>query len=337
MIDSRYDRQILSLGDADLERFVRDWVESKGRSASYCEYTRFGGPGDKGRDVVGFLSAARHEGSWHNYQCKQYNRALPTANGIREIGKILYYSCCGHFTAPDKYFFVTPKGVNKNLEDLIYKPRAFQETILDGWDKYCGNRISTNENIALSKELKEFIEAYDFSKISRLDLDDILNDQDVRPVLAKWFGADPGPPPRGVVPDEIQDSELTYIMQLLDAYGDRMGVAYSSYHEISEHPEYEHHLIRQRERFHDAEAFKRFYRDNTESEVVHAFEEDVYHGVIETCNASHLDRLACVDSVMKQAANTIVSGTLARHARTPVKQGVCHHFANENRLRWRRW
>ena len=329
-----YDRQILSLKDDELERFVRDWVERK--SASYVECTRFSGAGDQGRDVVGFLSSSRHEGDWHNYQCKQYGKNLPTEDGIREIGKILYNACQGSFTAPAQYFFVAPRGINRNLEKLIFNPSTFMTRLISDWDKYCARKIIKNQTVALDARLKAFIEAYDFSRITRLSLDDILNDPHVKPVLTKWFGADPGPAPKGEVPAKIQPSELPYIGQLVDAYSDRDGKSYASHSEIQTHPKYGPHLARQRERFHDAEAFKRFYRDNTEEGILKTFEDDIYHGVADICDAGHQDKLCCVSAIMAQAAKIIVSGLLAQHTRVPVKQGVCHHFANENRLRWRR-
>jgi hypothetical protein len=327
-----YDRQILSLDDNELERFVRDWVER--RVASYVECARFSGPGDLGRDVVGFLSKARHEGDWHNYQCKQYGKTLPTEDGIREIGKILYNAYLGNFTAPAKYFFVAPRGINRNLERLIFNPSTFQATLISEWDKYCASKIVENKNIPLDGRLKAFIEAYDFSRVTRLALDDILNDPYAKPVLVKWFGADPGPAPKGEVPTEVQDSELGYISQLVDAYGDRDGRVYRNHSEVETDTKHGPHLARQRERFHDAEAFKRFYRDNTPEGILKTFEEDIYHGVADICEAGHQDKLRCVDAVMAQAAQISVSGLLAPHTRVPVKQGVCHHFANENRLRW---
>jgi hypothetical protein len=60
------------------------------------------------------------------------------------------------------------------------------------------------------------------------------------------------------------------------------------------------------------------------------------HGVIDTHWADHRDSLARADAVMTQAANVHPSGALAKYARVPVKQGICHHFANEGQLRWRK-
>lgn len=331
-----YGRRILMLDDDELERFVKDWVDRK--VDDYVECVRFSGAGDLGRDVVGFLSSDRHEGAWHNYQCKQYGKHLPTDVGIREIGKILYNAHQGHFTAPTRYFFVAPRGVNRNLERLIFNPSAFRASLLTDWEKHCAESIVEKAKIPLDPKLKGFIEGYDFSGISRIGLDEILGDPHVKPVLSKWFGADPGPAPKGEVPETVDDSELPYIGQLLDAYGDRDGIVYAAHSEIVGHPDHGMHFARQRERFYDAAAFKRFYRDNTEKHVLETFESDIFHGVADVCEAGYRDKLRCVDAVMAHAAQLPVTGLLAPHARIPVKQGVCHHFVNEDppRLRWRR-
>jgi hypothetical protein len=185
----RYDRLIIALNDDELEGFVREWAL---RKTEYLEVQRFTGPGDMGRDVVGYLSKRRHEGPWHNYQCKQYGKSLQTAVGLREIGKLLYFSFCGEFVPPTAYFFVIPRGVNRNLKRLIANPSKFRTELIITWDAYCANEISGGKNIPLDASLRTFIEAWDFSAIRALSVDDILGDAVVKPALYKWFGADPG-------------------------------------------------------------------------------------------------------------------------------------------------
>ena len=180
----RYDRLIIALNDDELEGFVREWAL---RKTEYLEVQRFTGPGDMGRDVVGYLSKRRHEGPWHNYQCKQYGKSLQTAVGLREIGKLLYFSFCGEFVPPTAYFFVTPRGVNRNLKRLIANPSKFRTELIITWDAYCANEISDGKNIPLDASLRTFIEAWDFSAIRALSVDDILGDAVVKPALYKWF------------------------------------------------------------------------------------------------------------------------------------------------------
>lgn len=110
------DRLVMALTDTELEKFVREWAMHK---AEYTEVETFHGPGDMGRDVVGYLTSKKHEGPWHNFQCKQYGSRLSTATAMTEVGKVLYHSFQGNFTAPTGFFFVAPRGVNRNLKGLV--------------------------------------------------------------------------------------------------------------------------------------------------------------------------------------------------------------------------
>lgn len=331
-INYEYRRQILALDDDQLEEFVRQWTLKK---SEYVEVERFTGTGDMGRDVVGFLSSQRHEGAWHNYQCKQYNRTLPTETGISELGKVLYYSFKGEFIAPSKFFFVAPRGINRNLKTLIFKPTEFKATMIAEWDKYCAETIVENEHIPLRDELKAFISTWDFSRIRPISVDMMLTDEAAKPVLYQWFGTDPGPAPIGVAPTDIQAEELPYIQGLLDAYSEREGSAFADHAEVGAHAKHGPHLRMQRERYFDADAFTRFYRDNTTVKDTDDLRKEILHGIYETHASKHDDMLSRVNAVMIQAGNTQPAGPLAKYARTPVKQGICHHFINEGQLTWK--
>ena len=329
----RYDRLIIALTDDELESFVREWAIKK---AEYHEVERFTGPGDMGRDVVGFCTKERHEGPWDNYQCKQYGRTLQTEVGVREISKLLYYSFTGQFSTPTSYFFVAPRGINRNLKRLIANPSQFRQALLDKWTEYCADKISENVNIPLDAGLRTFIQAWDFSRIRAISVDDMLGDAAIKPALYSWFGADPGPPPIGTVPSNIESRETPYIRQLLDAYGERENCTFSSYDALKPHVEHDYHLRLQRERFFDADAFSRFYRDNTMDAEINILRRDMIHGVIDTHRANHTDTLTRIDAVMTQAANVNPSGVLAKYARVPVRQGICHHFVNEGQIKWQK-
>jgi hypothetical protein len=296
---------------------------------------RFSGPGDMGRDVVGYLTKSRHEGPWHNYQCKQYARTLQTARGISELGKILYHSHYGEFTIPTAYFFVAPRGVNRNLRQYISKPSELKDVILSKWDEYCSKTIVDGKIIHLTPELIAHISSWDPSSVSTISLDNILVDPEAKPVLQSWFGVDPGPAPLGVVPHDIREHEMPYIQQLLDAYGERECCTIDK-DGAQTHAVHGPHLRLQRERFFDADAFTRFYRDNTMQADIDILRRDMLHGTAEAHTAEYSDSLRRVDAVMMQAAAVYPSGALAKHARVPVKQGICHHFANEGILRWRK-
>jgi hypothetical protein len=163
-----------------------------------------------------------------------------------------------------------------------------------------------------------------------------LGDAAAKPVLAKWFGADPGAPPRGIVPTEVDVREQAYLSQLIDAYRERTGKSFPDHVAVAADDTHGPHLLDQRKRFFEADAFDRFYRDNTLEEDLEALHEEVYHGVVGSYRGTHPDTLARVDAVMDQAAAVKPAGLLANHARVPVRQGFCHHFANDGRFVWKR-
>lgn len=328
-----YSRAVLALDDVQLELFVRDWVSNK--ASIYFEVTRFSGAKDLGRDVVGFKTAAKHEGAWDNYQCKQYAKRLPTETALLELGKILYYSSLGEFTPPDKYFFVAPKGLNRNLEALVFNPGKLKETLISEWDKYCRYKIVDGGDIPLAGDLLTVVQKFDCSSVYRKALEDILSDDAVKKVLFKYFGADPGGAPKGIVPEDVLESESEYIRQLLEAYGEKEKKVFAHHGEVSGYAQLKIHLDMQRERFFDADAFKRHYRDNTDQTVIETIEEDIYHGVVDVLASHHADTMEKISEVMKQAAAVQASGVASKYARVTVKQGVCHHFVNDGKIKWK--
>ena len=128
---------------------------------------------------------------------------------------------------------------------------------------------------------------------------------------------------------------MPYIQQLIDAYAERECCAKDKDEALS-HDVHGEHLRMQRERFFDADAFARFFRDNTMQGDIDILRHDMRHGIAEAHRADYLNSLRRVDAVMMQAAVVSPSGALARHARVAVKQGICHHFANEGALKWRK-
>jgi hypothetical protein len=164
----------------ELEKFVREWALKKGR---YHKVEPFSGPGDPGRDVVGFVSPDLHEGEWDNFQCKQYGTTLPTTAVFHEIGKVLYYSSQGEFTPPLAFIFVAPKGVNRNVLKYFSSQRNSDRPVIDGWKEHCEETIIDGAKVLLTPEMLEVIQNYDFSRISRIGIDEILDDAAAKPVL----------------------------------------------------------------------------------------------------------------------------------------------------------
>lgn len=85
-----------------------------------------------------------------------------------------------------------------------------------------------------------------------------------------------------------------------------------------------------------AEAFKAFYRDNTVEGVLDAFEREVFKGIKPSLFLPYNNSFERMCSVLSDAGKIQPSGKLALHGKVDVKQGYCHHFANQERLNWRR-
>ncbi len=328
-----YHRLILLMTDEELEKFCGEWV---GKKSGYIEVKRFAGSGDKGRDVVGFLTDQRHAGNWDNYQCKQYRRGIDRPQGLLAIGKVLYWAWMKEFTAPRFFYFVAPQGLARKFEALIDKPDALRDALINDWDAACAKSITKKEKIALVPALKAFIEAYPFKNVKHLTLDDMMDDPAVKPLLFERWGADPGKYPAGVVPTIVQDTEMRYVDELVAAYSERAKVNFSNHDAVLAHEEHGPDLIRQRERFFEADAFQKFYRDNTNASVLSTFKKDIEHGVADRWSAPATDTLARVQSVMELAGVVAPAGPLARYGHVPVKQGICHHFVNDGDKSWKK-
>jgi len=61
---------IMTWDDDTWEEFIHDWL-TECHTVKYITHERLGGAGDKGRDIVGFITDPHiKDYIWHNYQCK---------------------------------------------------------------------------------------------------------------------------------------------------------------------------------------------------------------------------------------------------------------------------
>lgn len=325
------------LEDDQLEEFIELFVERIGEG--YVAVHRLGQANDKGRDVVGFLTDAKHEAAWHLYQSKRktYASALGVGEALVELGKVFYHHAGGgaYKTLPTKYVFVSPRGVSGTLRDLILNPSDLKAELLAKWDTHCKTGITTRggKPTPLTPELKALIEAYDFSQISYLSATDIVKHKAAGPALGRVLKVPPGEAPAGEAPADLQPEEIEYLDQLRQVYGEARGAAFATVDAILTDAEYGPDLDDHRTRFFEASVFKRFHRDNTDALALTAFQKDIYLGVIGVHRRGHPTGFQRLCAVMDHASlmATAIGGTLVR---VPVRQGVCHHLANEGKMKW---
>lgn len=326
--------RLQEIDDTELEEFIELWVDRK--SKQYVRVERIGASNDKGRDVIGFLSERSHDGPWDLYQCKRKTRGgkLGTPEAMAELGKLFHHHVEGAYqTLPMAYVFVAPRGVVGPLRDLILNPSMLGPYLVKHWHDQCATHITAKKIVSLTPAILAAIETFDFARVSYLTAPMIVKDPAAAPALSKVLGLIPDEAPPGAVPDAIQDEELAYIDQLRQVYGEAAGTVFASADDILAHPSHGEHLRRQRTRFFEAASFSRFHRDNTAPGALDTFRDDIFHGVIEVYCETHTSHLHRVDAVMKHAGQTQVS-LLGRVTRIPVRQGMCHHLANEGRLKW---
>lgn len=328
-----YAREITALSDRDLERFIDDWLGTK--TATYVDHKRFGAGGDMGRDVVGYLTDRRMSGPWDTFQCKQLLKPLTAAAAGLELGKIFWHASRGHFSLPDRYVFVAPRGYKRDIETLIDHPDRFKPTFLAKWDSWCRSGIVAGTSTTIDDAVRSLIDRFDFKAIELYDAEKLVGDPHIKPTLVTWFGYNPGLAPRGVVPTTIQPEERDFSAELLELYGERETRTFADLMEVARHPRHGSHFGLQRRRFFDTAAFRRFYRDNTPGSFLVDFNQDVHDGVIDVYHRPQADRLTRLDEVMIQASRTIPGGILGSHSTVSVRQGTCHHFVNEGILSWK--
>ena len=139
------------------------------------------------------------------------------------------------------------------------------------------------------------------------------------------------PPP----PPEPSAGESLYLKRLFDAYGDHLSEDVSDREQLTDHSELLDHYDRQRVLFFSAEALRNFARDRTPTGTFDSRKEDIFHGVVDVCDAAHASGLTRLRSTVTTAGTVDVSGNaLVSVTRVADKQGVCHHLANDDRLTW---
>ncbi|PRD43122.1 hypothetical protein C5748_13020 [Phyllobacterium phragmitis] len=326
--------RIVELEDNELEEFVEIYAERK--SKDYVEVERVGAANDKGRDVIGFLSRARHEGEWDLYQCKRKTRGskLRIGEAMAELGKVFHHHAAGAYaTLPRRYVFVSPRGIDGSLTTLLQNPSRIGTALLETWDKHCRTRITARKPVELTSEIRASIEGYDFSAVECLTAPKLAKDPAALPALVQVLGLPPGEAPEGETPDEVSDTELTYLTQLREVYACSAGSDFATLDDVFADPKFGEHVRIQRQRYYQACAFRDFHRDNTAARSVDVFKNDIFHLLIDVYNEAHPSPLARIDAVMKHAG-AAPAGILGTMARPPVKQGTCHHLVSDGRIRW---
>lgn len=326
----------------DWECFTEEWLTYHKSKGTYHSIKRYSGPGDLGLDVVAFTSEGGFEKHWDSYQCKHYDHPLQPVDVLGEIGKVIYHSfkrippfnqTC---RTPRRHVFVPPLGVGIKLGRLLKDSKRFKEDVRAKWESHCVPEIGTNLKAPLEGDLLEYFNSFDFAIFEDRTAVELIEEHAQTVFYAARFGG--GLPSRDealVPPAEPTETESLYLRKLLDAYGDHLGEDVAAKSALGAYPDLEVHYNRQRVLFYNAESLRNFARDRTPPRTFDSLQDDVFHGVVDICEATHADALARLRATIVAAGSLDVSGNaLVTVTRVPDKQGICHHLANDGRLTW---
>jgi hypothetical protein len=325
-------KELRNYSNVEWELFVEEWC--RGLAKRYAEVKRFGGPGDLGRDVVGFVDAAKFDGLWDNYQCKHLEKQLTPASAGLEIAKIIYHSFAGEFTPPRRMYFCCPRDVSMDLANLLGSPTKLRDYVLAHWDSGYAKSISAATQLKLAGSLLTWVSGYDYTIFGWYQTSEMMNDHRKTAHWATRFGGLLPPPPDVEVPHEVQPVESKYVAQLLKVYAEQQGCVFTKTAELTGYAQWRRDFDEQRERFYCAESFNRAYRDETPEGTIEQFVDDIHDSVKPIATNSHASGYQRMNSCLAQAAGVQTGGILAQHARPKIKQGVCHHLVNDERIYW---
>jgi hypothetical protein len=318
----------------DWEEFTEEWASSL--KSDYIKVRRLGGSGDLGVDIAGFCSDQGFEGGWDNYQCKRYDHPLRPGDIWVELGKIIYYSHIGEYTPPRKHYFVCSQDVGTSLEKLLNKPTELKAKMIENWDKHCLNGITSTASIPLSGMLKNHLDTFNFSIFSSRSLVELVEGHAKTGFHTVRFGGGlPTRPHPSQPPYTPTENESRYIRQLLDAYGDHLGISLTDTDALDSYNGLKRDYLRQRERFYHAESLKNFARDTVPGGTFDSLQDEIYHGVIDVCESNHSNGFERMKATVTQASTvTATSNPLVSSVKTQDRQGICHQLANDDRLKW---
>lgn len=325
---------IQTYGDDEWETFVLEYLGASSPPYGFIE--RKGGPGDKGRDIVAHVVRPPDKGPIDIYQCKAYKNKLVPSDIWTELGKLCVYTFKGDYPIPRRFAFMAPHGVGTKLGDLLNKPDRLKQDLIAKWDTDCKDKISEAESFPLEGDLKAHVESFDFGIVTYVPINEILDQHHKTPYWHQRFKRDyPPRPPADKPPSGIQDRELRYVQQLLEAYGDHLKRPIKDVTALQAEQALAEHLQRSRTDFYMADSLNRFYRDQFPEGAFDHVKDQVHDGVIETANSPHEDALARVCATVQQAAQLPLAQTdYTPYVEPGDKKGVCHHLANEDKLKW---
>lgn len=321
----------------EYEEFIEEWLDTK--KDQYLLMEKNAGAGDMGRDVIAYIENPKdnpEEYKWDCYQCKHYNSPLMPSDVWVEFGKIVYYTFLKHYPVPEKYYFVSPKGVGTTLSALLNNSLRLKSELQKNWDKYCKRNITGQKQIALNGSFLNYFDKFDFNIFDKIPPKITIQEHVKHNNHLLTFGG--GLPERNIIgniPTSDTDNQLRFIDQLRLAYDSDCIEDIKTVKDIEVNNKYKEHFQRARKCFYHAEELRAFTRDNLPISVFDDFQDNVFQSVVNTAEIDFDNGFEKVKMVESEATKTpIESNPLREVCNTIDKKGVCHQLVNKNWISW---
>ena len=270
--------------------------------------------------------------AWYN-QTKDIPRAIKSVTGKQDIinTTIDYFS--------DK---ILDELINPLKESEMYS--NFIELIKDS---NLSNEVK-DELLQLyyDGETAEFLaKAFLYSIVGdnlKLDPDVTISsvDQDIR-IFKEIVKKNHKKPVSITPPEEIEEHEIGYVSELYKVYGEKTGEEYVRPKDLQSQPKLARNFNNQRKSYYSAETIRRELRDTItldENDSFDVLKDEMYEGVIETCDRDFDTGYDRMTSVLEHATQVPISHNLEDRLLDWVgageKKGVCHMLVNDKRLKW---
>ncbi len=331
-------KERVRLYDEDkFEEFINEWAFlCLQKQGEYVGVRRFGGSGDLGRDVVGYLEFPLKESRFDIYQCKHYRAPIIPSDIWPELAKLCVFTHEKRFPVPRYYFVVAPQDIGPTLGSLFDEPEKLRSELQAVWESKCAKAISRNITYSLEGELLGHVQAFPFEIVRCKPIHEIISEFSNCGRYAGRFGGGLKPyPPDEMPPRSIVAAETRYVEQLLAAYSDETGENFSMVDDLAG-SKFETDLQRQRERFYSAETLRRFARDNQPSAAPYEdITNQMYNGIIDCILRNFPSGYQRMLETMTTSAQIVISNhPLRSYLKPQNKQGICHQLANDDRIFW---
>ncbi|OPD38849.1 hypothetical protein AL714_00335 [Clostridium botulinum] len=330
--------RLRTIESGEFEDIACEWASGYlAQLEHYKNVAQIGGSKDSGRDIVAYVDDNLQE--FDIFQCKRYKEPLSPSVYMNEFGKLCYYTMIGKYNKPRKYFIVASNGIGQDLRELIEHPKNINKQLMNTWKKYCEPKKKIiSDGLPLSDELKEHILKFDFSIVSEVSPQTLL-EQFAKTTWYKYhFGGGLKQRPRVKKPQEALSKEeikMEYVHQLLQVYSNHENTEIKDVERLRSKKKLHNHFKRQRECFHNARALERFTRDELiNDDLYDDLKNQVYHGIITACEADYDDDLKRVNETVSRSQVLPIKTAELGDINILEKSGICHDLVNDGEMSW---